>query len=316
MISKLKDKLDAQNKENEKLIMKNNNIKKSEIFLSTKNKYEAKMQKLKKDIAQYRDLNSKNEKILRDYEKNKNNPQKNLTKFSRKIFSSNPQSIYPMEPVYGNSSQIQSESAQKILLLQSILAEEKSEKEKLLQQVEELTQQLNTSKTIEPKIILANSYSANNIKSEIKVIDYDYLTEAHFNDFKYILLKNLEANKIDTSILESRVLNSDTLDLLKDKSQYKLFISQLGNNFCDILKAKQRKDQEDIYSFINTFLYDNYVSQEKQNPDEFKSKFLALFSKISFYSLEQRQELNRIIAYKLNKNKEKFIELLNYFDEN
>ena len=190
MITKLKVKLETQNKENEKLIMKNNNIKKSEIFLSTKNKYEAKMQKLKKDIAQYRDLNSKNEKILRDIEKNKNNPQKNLTKFSRKLFSSNPQSHYSVDTVSGNSSQAQSESAQKILLLQSILTEEKNEKEKLLQQVEELTQQLNTSKTIEPKIILANSYSANNIKSEIKVIDYDYLTEAHFNDFKYILLKN------------------------------------------------------------------------------------------------------------------------------
>ena len=317
MITKLREKLETQNKENEKLILKNNNIKKSEIFLSTKNKYEAKMQKLKKDIAQYRDLNSKNEKILRDFEKNKNNLPKNMSKFSRKIFSSNAQSIYPMDQSYiSGTNQTQSESAQKILLLQSILSEEKSEKEKLMQQVEELTQQLNTSKTIEPKIILANSYSANNIKSEIKVIDYDYLTEAHFNDFKYILLKNLEANKIDTSILESRVFNSDTLDLLKDKSQYKLFISQLGTNFCDILKAKQRKDQEDIYSFINTFLYDNYVSQEKQDPDEFKSKFFALFSKISFYSLEQRQELNRIIAYKLNKNKEKFIELLNYFDEN
>ena len=315
MIKKIREKLEAQGKENEQLVMKNNNIKKSEIFLSTKNKYEAKMQKLKKDIAQYRDLNSKHEKILRDIEKNKNNPQNSLQKFSRKIFSSNPQPSY-IESSYNTKTQVPSESTQKILLLQSILAEEKNEKEKLLQQVEELTQQLNTSKTIEPKIILANSYSANNIKSEIKVIDYDYLTEAHFNDFKYILLKNLEANKIDTSILESRVLNSDTLDLLKDKTQYKLFISQLGTNFCDILKAKQRKDQEDIYSFINTFLYDNYVSQEKQNPDEFKSKFLALFSKISFYSLEQRQELNKIIAYKLNKNKEKLIELLNYFDEN
>ena len=69
------------------------------------------------------------------------------------------------------------------------------------------------------------------------------------------------------------MLNSDTLDLLKDKTQYKLFISQLGNNFCDILKAKQRKDQEEIYSFINTFLYNNYVSLENPNPDEFKSKF-------------------------------------------
>ena len=231
MIKKIREKLEAQGKENEQLVMKNNNIKKSEIFLSTKNKYEAKMQKLKKDIAQYRDLNSKHEKILRDIEKNKNNPQKSLQKFSRKIFSSNPQPSY-IESSYNTKTQVPSESTQKILLLQSILAEEKNEKEKLLQQVEELTQQLNTSKTIEPKIILANSYSANNIKSEIKVIDYDYLTEAHFNDFKYILLKNLEANKIDTSILESRVLNSDTLDLLKDKTQYKLFISQLGTNFC------------------------------------------------------------------------------------
>ena len=308
MINKIKTKLENQSKENEKLIMKNNNIKKSEVYLTAKNKYEAKIQKLKKDIAYYRDMNSKNERILREAEKINQKPKK--PQISRKIFSSNPQPSIEITP------SLKTETNQKILLLQSILSEEKNEKEKLLQKVEELTQQLNTSKTIEPKIILANSYSANNIKSEIKAIDYDYLTEVHLNEFIYILLKNLEANKIDMSILESRVLNSDTLDLLKDKSQYKLFITQLGTNFCEILKAKQKKDQEDIYSFINTFLYNNYVSKEKQNLEEFKSKFLSLFSKISFYSLEQRQELNKIIAIKFNKNKEKLIELLNYFDEN
>ena len=308
MINKLKEKFDNQSKENEKLIMTHNNIKKSDIYLKAKNKYEAKIQKLKKDIAYYRDMNSKNEKILRDAEKMRQNPKK--SQISRKIFSSNPQ------PSYEITSSLKPETNQKILLLQSILSEEKNEKEKLMQRVEELTQQLNSSKTLEPKIILANSYSANNIKSEIKVIDYDYLTETRLNEFIYILLKNLEANKIDMSILESRVLNSDTLDLLKDKSQYKLFIAQLGNNFCEILKVKQQKDQEDIYSFINTFLYNNYVSKEKKDLEEFKTKFLGLFSKISFYSLEQRQELNKIIAIKLGKNKEKFIELLNYFDEN
>ena len=308
MINKLKEKFDNQSKENEKLIMTHNNIKKSDIYLKAKNKYEAKIQKLKKDIAYYRDMNSKNEKILRDAEKMRKNPKK--SQISRKIFSSNPQ------PSYEITSSLKPETNQKILLLQSILSEEKNEKEKLMQRVEELTQQLNSSKTLEPKIILANSYSANNIKSEIKVIDYDYLTETRLNEFIYILLKNLEANKIDMSILESRVLNSDTLDLLKDKSQYKLFIAQLGNNFCEILKIKQQKDQEDIYSFINTFLYNNYVSKEKKDLEEFKTKFLGLFSKISFYSLEQRQELNKIIAIKLGKNKEKFIELLNYFDEN
>ena len=315
MINSIKNKLEKISKENENLVLKHNNITKSEIYLTSKNKYEAKIQKLKKDIAYYRDLNSKNEKILREAEKI-NQVQKNVVvatnKISRKIYSSNPQPSFAFEMESGPKS----EANQKILLLQSILSEEKSEKEKLLQQVEELTQQLNTSKTIEPKIILANSYSANNIKSSIKVIDYDYLTESRLNEFIYILLKNLEANKIDMSILESRVLNSDTLELLKDKTQYKLFITQLGNNFCEILKTKQQKDQEDIYSFINTFLYNNYVAQEKKNSEEFKSKFLGLFSKISFYSLEQRQELNKIIAIKLNKNKKKLIELLNYFDEN
>ena len=253
MINKIKEKLEAQSKENEKLVMKHNNIKKSEIYLTTKNKYEAKIQKLKKDIAYYRDMNSKNERILREAEKINQSQKKVSNKISRKIYSSNPQPSFEIETAP------KSEANQKILLLQSILSEEKVEKERLLAQVEELTQQLNTSKTIEPKIILANSYSANNIKSSIKVIDYDYLTEPHLNEFIYILLKNLEANKIDMSILESRVLNSDTLDLLKDKTQYKLFINQLGNNFCEILKTKQQKDQEDIYSFINTFLYNNYV---------------------------------------------------------
>ena len=49
MINKIKDKLDNQSKENEKLIMTHNNIKKSETYLKAKNKYEAKIQKLKKE---------------------------------------------------------------------------------------------------------------------------------------------------------------------------------------------------------------------------------------------------------------------------
>jgi hypothetical protein len=42
---------------------------------------------------------------------------------------------------------------------------------------------------------------------------------------------------------------------------------------------------------------------------------LPLFTNINFFSLEQRQELNRIIAVKFNKNKSKLIDLLNYLDE-
>ena len=168
---------------------------------------------------------------------------------------------------------------------------------------------------VEPKIILTKSYSANNIKKPIDVIDYDYFSDGDLKEFIYILVKNLEANKIDMSILESRVLNDEILELLKDKNNYKEFITQVGNNLIEILKAKNEKDQIDIHSFIKTFLYNNYIALEKQAPEEFKAKLLSLFTNINFYSLEQRQELNRMIALKFCKNNTKFIELLNYFDE-
>ena len=117
------------------------------------------------------------------------------------------------------------------------------------------------------------------------------------------------------SILESRVLNDEILELLKDKNNYKEFITQVGNNLIEILKVKNENDQIDIHSFIKTFLYNNYIGLDKQVPEEFKAKLLALFTNINFYSLEQRQELNKIISAKLINKKEKLIELLYYFDE-
>ena len=117
------------------------------------------------------------------------------------------------------------------------------------------------------------------------------------------------------SILESRVFNDEILELLKDKNNYKEFITQAGNNLIEILKVKNENDQIDIHSFIKTFLYNNYIALDKQVPEEFKAKLLALFTNINFYSLEQRQELNKIISSKLINKKEKLIELLYYFDE-
>ena len=109
MINKIKEKLETQSKENEKLVMKHNNIKKSEIYLTTKNKYEAKIQKLKKDIAYYRDMNSKNERILREAEKINQSQKKVSNKISRKIYSSNPQPSFEIETAP------KSEANQKIL---------------------------------------------------------------------------------------------------------------------------------------------------------------------------------------------------------
>ena len=317
--NKLKKKLKIQKQLNEKLTMIRDNIQNTEVFCIMKNEYELKIQNLRKDLAYYRDSNSKNEKLVKEAaelkktinnEEQKQNENINSANIiTRKIQSSNPR------PFSETGNITEDEANQKISLLQNLYNEEKNEVQKLKKTIEELNQKLQNSKMVEPKIILTKSYSANNIKKPIDVIDYDYFSDGDLKEFIYILVKNLEANKIDMSILESRVLNNEILELLKDKNNYKEFITQVGNNLIEILKAKNEKDQIDIHSFIKTFLYNNYIALDKQAPDEFKAKLLSLFTNINFYSLEQRQELNRIIALKFYKNKNKFIDLLNYFDE-
>ena len=309
--NKLKKKLKIQKQLNEKLLMIRDNIQNTEIFCIMKNEHELKIQNLRKDLAYYRDLNTKNEKLVKEAEKFKktikNEEEKqveNSNTNKRKIQASNP------TPFSDSGNITEDEANQKIILLQNLFNEEKNEVRKLKSKIEELEQKLQNSKIVEPKIILTKSYSANNIKKPIDVIDYDYFSDGDLKEFIYILVKNLEANKIDMSILESRVLNKETLELLKDKINFKEFITQVGNNLIEIIKTKNEKDQIDIHSFIKTFLYNNYIALEKQVPEEFKAKLLSLFTNINFYSLEQRKDLNRIIALKFNKNKSKFLVLV------
>ena len=312
--NKLKKKLKLQKQLNEKLKIIRDNIQNTEIFCIMKNEYEQKLQKLRKDLAYYRDSNTKNEQLVKEAEKFRQKrlveeqKQEEIGYAPRKIQASNP------APLSENNYQNEEEAKKKITMLQNLYIDEKSEVEKLRQKIEELTKKIESNKSAEPKIILTKSYS-NNIKKPLDVMDYPYFSEGDLKEFIYILVKNLEANKIDMSILESRVLNDETLELLKDKKNYKEFITQVGNNLIEILKVKNENDQIDIHSFIKTFLYNNYIALEKQIPEEFKDKLLALFTNINFYSLEQRKDLNKIISMKLSNKKDKLLELLYYFDE-
>ena len=313
--NKLKKKLKLQKQLNEKLTLIRDNIQNTEIFCIMKNEYEQKLQKLRKDLAYYRDSNTKNEQLVKEAEKFRQKrlveeqKQEETSFVPRRIQASNP------EPISENNNISEEEAKKKITLLQNLYGEEKNEVQKLRNTIEELNQKIQNSKTVEPKIILTKSYSATNIQKPSDSIDYAYFSDGDLKEFIYILLKNLEANKIDMSILESRVFNDEILELLKDKNNYKEFITQAGNNLIEILKVKNENDQIDIHSFIKTFLYNNYIALDKQVPEEFKAKLLALFTNINFYSLEQRQELNKVISAKLINKKDKLIELLYYFDE-
>ena len=275
-----------------------------------KNKYEGKLQKIKKDLAYYKDSNSKNEKILRElkqFQKEREEILANAIQNQRLIIISN--SKPDIEPFP------QKENNAKMLLLKSRFQEEKSERERLEKEVENLKNKISTAKRPETQVILQSSPSSNLITRTVNVKNYEYLSTNNLNEFIYVLLKNLEANKIDMSIIESRILNKENLELIKDKNNYKLFISTISNGLIEILKVKQEKDQIDIHSCIKTLLYNNYISKNSTNPEDFKTKFLNLFTNISFYSIEQKQELNKVIAIKMNPIKEKFIEFLKIFDE-
>ena len=313
--NKLKKKLKLQKQLNEKLKLIRDNIQNTEIFCIMKNEYEQKLQKLRKDLAYYKDSNTKNEQLVKEAEKFRQKrlveeqKQEDLGFVPRRIQASNP------TPISENENMNEEEAKKKITMLLNLYMDEKTEVQKLKQTIEELNQKIQNNKNVEPKIILTKSYSENNIKKPSNTNDYAYFSDGDLKEFIYILVKNLEANKIDMSILESRVLNEETLELLKDKNNYKEFISQVGDNLIEILKIKNEKDKIDIHSFIKTFLYNNYIALEKQVPEEFKAKLLALFTNINFYSLEQRQDLNKIISLKLGNKKDKLIELLYYFDE-
>ena len=313
--NKLKKKLKLQKQLNEKLKLIRDNIQNTEIFCIMKNEYEQKLQKLRKDLAYYKDSNTKNEQLVKEAEKFRQKrlveeqKQEDIGFIPRKIQASNP------SPISENDNMSEEDAKKKISMLQNLYMDEKNEVQKLKNTIEDLNQKIQNSKMVEPKIILTKSYSGNNIQKNVDAIDYAYFSDGDLKEFIYVLVKNLEANKIDMSILESRVLNEEALELLKDKNNYKEFITQVGNNLIEILKVKNENDQIDIHSFIKTFLYNNYIALEKQVPEEFKAKLLALFTNINFYSLEQRQELNKIISTKLSSKKDKFIELLYYFDE-
>ena len=67
--NKLKKKLKLQKQLNEKLTLIRDNIQNTEIFCIMKNEYEQKLQRLRKDLAYYRDSNIKNEQLVKEAEK-------------------------------------------------------------------------------------------------------------------------------------------------------------------------------------------------------------------------------------------------------
>ena len=156
--------------------MTRDNIKATDEYLSMKKSYEKKLQKARKDLAYYRDSNGKCERLIREIKNQKDNSSNTTKTSSRIIYASNPKPY---------NFQQEKESNSKMLLLQSRFQEEKTIKEKLEKEIENLKKILNDASKPETKVILQNSNSNNNIIKNIK--DYDYMSNLIFNDFMFLL---------------------------------------------------------------------------------------------------------------------------------
>ena len=119
--NKLKKKLKLQKQLNEKLKLIRDNIQNTEIFCIMKNEYEQKLQKLRKDLAYYRDSNTKNEQLVKEAEKFRQKrlveeqKQEDIGFIPRKIQASNP------SPISENDNMSEEDAKKKISMLQKMI---------------------------------------------------------------------------------------------------------------------------------------------------------------------------------------------------
>ena len=118
--NKLKKKLKLQKQLNEKLTLIRDNIQNTEIFCIMKNEYEQKLQKLRKDLAYYRDSNTRNEQLVKEAEKFRQKrlieeqKQEDSSFIPRRIQASNP------SPISETNNISEEEAKKKITLLQNL----------------------------------------------------------------------------------------------------------------------------------------------------------------------------------------------------
>ena len=77
------------------------------------------------------------------------------------------------------------------------------------------------------------------------------LSDEQLNELVYILIKNLEALKLDGHIVESRVFSGISTSNIEDKT----FFEEVFLNFVNMLNARNDYDVIQIGSFIKTFVH-------------------------------------------------------------
>ena len=324
---------------NQKLLLDAENVEMNPKILALKNDYETKIIKNQKSLAFYKEENFKKDKILLELNcenknindlynsvNNINNKDKccyfkNAQKLSKEYFIKKKENTENKEIIrLKNRINVLQEKINKL----SFKNKEYENNERCLKRYKSNNSKKNKKINLEinddyfnknnfPKLKIEKSSSINYLvfpKKEDR--DIDFMSNSNMNEFLYILKKCFEAQLINISDIKDKVLNTNVFNILKinNKSNYNSFINKVSENLLKVIKVGGSKDLNDIYSFVKTFLLNNFI-ENGNNIEEFQKIFINAFKGINSYDKNTEEKYLK----KLVKNlKDKIDKLKNEFE--
>eukprot|EP00340_Litonotus_pictus_P012821 CAMPEP_0170536966 /NCGR_PEP_ID=MMETSP0209-20121228/102443_1 /TAXON_ID=665100 ORGANISM="Litonotus pictus, Strain P1" /NCGR_SAMPLE_ID=MMETSP0209 /ASSEMBLY_ACC=CAM_ASM_000301 /LENGTH=1224 /DNA_ID=CAMNT_0010838393 /DNA_START=149 /DNA_END=3824 /DNA_ORIENTATION=- len=163
----------------------------------------------------------------------------------------------------------------------------------------------NTYITNNTKLKVENTNVSSNLLSENPEKDFEItleeiaemksLSDDSFNEIIYILMKNFEANKIDSSVIDS------AFPSFENKSSSEI-IMNLSKSIMYLLKNKNYEDLKTLCHVLVTF-----INKTKNDYQEFHKAFLSIFENISLFSGEQKAHYNKYLRRMFKNNKEDLV---------
>ena len=324
--------LDYYSQLNQKLLLDAENIEMNPKILALKNEYETKIIENQKSLAFYKEENFKKDKILLELNcenrnindlynsvNNINNKDKcscfkNAQKLSKEYFIKKKENIENKEIIrLKNRINVLQEKINKL----SFKNKEYEDKERCLKRYKSNNSKKNKKNNLEindyyfnknniknnfPQLIIEKSSSVNYLlfpKKEDR--DIDFMSNLNMNEFLYILKKCFEAQSINISDIKDKILNSSIFNILKinNKSNYDSFINKVSENIFKLIKVEKSKDLNDIYSFVKTFLFNNFI-ENGNNIEEFQKIFANAFKGINNYDKNVEEKYLKKLAKCLN----------------
>ena len=344
-LKQCKKTLDYYSQLNQKLIIDADNIYTSPKILALKNDYETKINENQKSLAFYKEENYKKDKIILElncgttnindlYNSLNNNNQdkccyfKNAQKLTKEYFNRKKENIENKEIIrLKNRINVLQEKINKL----SSKNKEYEDNERCLKRYKSNNSKINKkinleinddnlnkdkniikncfSKLISEKVSFINYLTIE--KKEDSYTDIDFMSNLNINEFLYILKKCFEAQSITMSDIKHKILTQEAFNILKsnNKSNYNSFINKISENIIKLLKVVKNKDKNDIYSFVKTFLFNNFI-EKGNNIEEFQKLFINSLKGINNYDKNAEDKyLKKLVKYlkdKIDKLKNEF----------